>query len=438
MAQFELAQQGQKAWSNLPLAERIKKLRMATDWLYENRGEIGREITQQMGRPIRYSPNELGGLKERADVMFELAPDALKDHIPPNKTGFQRSIKREPLGVVAVLAPWNYPYLTSVNAIIPALIAGNAVVLKPSSQTPGVAERYSQAFKKAELPDGVFQSLFLTHDDASTLMQDTRVNYVAFTGSVAGGHAVNAALAQKFTNAGLELGGKDPAYVRSDADPVAAAVALADGAFFNSGQSCCGIERVYVHENHFETFVETIVNEAEALKLGDPNLTEISIGPMASVKGADGVRAQIETALAAGAKAHLTIDENWGSPYLPAQVLTNVNHDMDIMRDETFGPVVGIMTVSNDEEAVDLMNDSEFGLTASIWTQDVLAAETIGAKIESGTVFMNRCDYLDPALAWTGVKNSGRGATLSVIGFEHLTRPKSYHFKLPLSQQETS
>ncbi|PWQ93403.1 aldehyde dehydrogenase family protein [Leucothrix arctica] len=430
---LSLALDGQKQWRALSLSERIATLKIAVEYLHDNREPLGLEITQQMGRPIRYTAGELAGLKERADMMFELAPEALKDHVPPLKDGFERRISREPLGIVAVLAPWNYPYLTSVNAIIPALIAGNAVILKPASQTPMTALRYSEAFEKAGLPEGVFQHLFLTHDTTATLIGDPRVDYVAFTGSVGGGHAVSKAIAHKFIGAGLELGGKDPAYVRADTDTVEAAVSLADGAFFNSGQSCCGIERIYVDESQFDIFVDTVITEAKVLTLGNPTDTDISMGPMATARGADGVRTQIKTAINAGATAHLPVDENWGSPYLKPQVLTNVSHDMAIMHDETFGPVVGIMAVSGDDEAITLMNDSEFGLTASIWTQDTDAARTIGQQLETGTVFMNRCDYLDPALAWTGVKNSGRGATLSSLGFEHLTRPKSYHFKLPVS-----
>lgn len=423
------AQDAQKRWREAPLETRIKKLKAACDHLYSSRDEIGLEITRQMGRPIRYSPSELGGLKERGDAMLAIAKTALADISPAPVDGSERWIAREPLGVVAVLAPWNYPFLTSVNAIIPALAAGNSVILKHSAQTPLVAKRYAEAFEAACLPEGVFQIVFLDHAGASALVSDPAVDYVAFTGSVGGGESVNQAISGKFIAAGLELGGKDPAYVRSDADVSQAAENLADGAFFNSGQSCCGIERIYADAAMFDELVEGIVEHAKALVLGDPTDEATTLGPMASVKGADAVRQQIADAIAAGAKAHLPVDENWGSAYLAPQVLTNVDHSMDVMSEESFGPVVGIVPVDDDEEAIGLMNDSQYGLTASIWTKDAEAAKTIGAQIETGTVFLNRCDYLDPYLAWTGVKNSGRGCTLSALGYEHLTRPKSYHFK---------
>lgn len=430
-AALSLAAAVQRDWAAAPLTERIEILGRAVSYLYDSREEIGVEITRQMGRPVRYTAGELGGVKERGEMMLALAPKALADIQAETKEGFTRKIKREALGIVAVLAPWNYPFLTSVNAIIPALVSGNAVILKHSAQTPLVARRYAEAFKHAGLPDGVFQILFLDHAGAATLMGDPRVDYVAFTGSVGGGHAVMQAISDKFIGAGLELGGKDPAYVRADADPVNAAVNLADGAFFNSGQSCCGIERIYVDQSHFDVVVETVVSEAKALVLGDPMKPETTLGPMASVKGADSVRHYIKDAIEAGATAHLPADENWGSAYLGPQVLTDVTHKMGVMAEECFGPVVGIMATANDAEAITLMNDSDYGLTASLWTNDIDVAESIGDQLETGTVFLNRCDYLDPELAWTGVKNSGRGATLSKLGFEHLTRPKSYHFKLP-------
>ncbi len=426
----ERARLGQIVWRQTSLDDRLKRLQVATDYLFDHREEIGLEITNQMGRPVRYSAGELAGVKERSEHMLGLAKTALEDIRPAAVEGFDRKIARVPLGVVAVLAPWNYPFLTSVNAIIPALAAGNSVILKHSEQTPLVALRYQQAFEIAKLPVGVFQYLFLSHEGAAKLVASPGVDYVAFTGSVAGGHAISKAVRDKFIDVGLELGGKDPAYVRGDADAAEAAISLADGAFFNSGQSCCGIERIYVARGLFDQFVVGVVSEAEKLVVGDPRLPETTLGPLTSAKGADFVRQQISDAIGQGATAHLPIDDNWGSAYLAPQVLTNVTHDMNVMKQETFGPVVGMMAVDDDQQAIDLMNDSQYGLTASIWTQDVEAARLIGAQLQTGTVFLNRCDYLDPGLAWTGVKNSGRGCTLSSIGYEQLTRPKSYHFKL--------
>ncbi|MGE0719818.1 MAG: aldehyde dehydrogenase family protein, partial [Alphaproteobacteria bacterium] len=349
--------------------------------------------------------------------------------------GFRRWIARDPLGVVLVVAPWNYPYLTSVTAVIPALLAGNVVVLKHSHQTPLVAERYAAAMAAAGLPDGVFRHLHLSHADTERAIRDPRVAFVCFTGSVAGGAAVQRALADRFVGAGLELGGKDPGYVRADADLDHAVETLVDGAFFNSGQSCCGIERIYVDAAVHDRFVDAAVALTEKYVLGNPTEAATNLGPMVRTAAADFVRAQTAEAVAQGARAlvnpKLFAADAAGTPYLAPQILTQVDHSMRVMTEETFGPVVGIMKVAGDEEALRLMNDSAYGLTAAVFTRDVDAAAALGARIETGTVFMNRCDYLDPALAWTGVKNSGRGCTLSVIGFEQLTRPKSFHFRLP-------
>jgi len=339
-----------------------------------------------------------------------------------------------PLGVVVVVAPWNFPYLTAVNAVLPALIAGNAVVLKHSHQTPLCAERLLEAFASAGVPLGVFQYLHLSHADTSHLMGDRRVASVCFTGSVSGGKAVVSATASGFATSGLELGGKDPAYVRADANLAHAVESLTDGAFFNAGQSCCGIKRIYVAASRYQEFVDGVVALTTQYKLGSPLDPQTTLGPLVRTSAADAIRSQVRDALARG--AHQLIDETAfaaaspGTPYLAPQVLIDVDHSMAIMREESFGPVVGIMKVASDAQALQLMNDSEFGLTAAIYSSDAQCAEALGDELESGTVFMNRCDYLDPALAWTGVKNSGRGCTLSRVGFEQLTRPKSYHFRV--------
>lgn len=423
----------QKTWKKLPLEDKQALLLKALDALMAQQDDIAMEITQQMGRPIAQAAGELGGLKERALYMINKAPDALADIVPEPIDGFTRYIKREALGIVAIIAPWNYPYLTSVNGIFPALLAGNAVVLKHSHQTPLVADRYAEAFAAAGLPEGVFQTLDLSHDDTAFMIADPRVDFVNFTGSVKGGLAVQDALSSRFISAGLELGGKDAAYVRADAALDNAVESLVDGAFFNSGQSCCGIERIYVHESVYDAFVEKFVAITKTYKLGNPLDKETNLGPMVRTSSADFVRSEIKKAVAQGAKA--LIDESLfpsskdGTAYLAPQVVVDVDHTMDIMCEENFGPVVGIMKVSNDSEALRLVNDSAYGLTASIWTQDHAIGEALAEDVEAGTVFINRCDYLDPALAWTGVKNSGRGCTLSVLGFDGLTRPKSYHFK---------
>jgi acyl-CoA reductase-like NAD-dependent aldehyde dehydrogenase len=431
---LDSARAAQRGWGSLPLSDRCRILGKAVDAFVAKANDIAAEITWQMGRPIRHSPGEIRGFEERARYMLNIAPEALAPVQPGDKAGFERQIKRVPLGLVVAVAPWNYPYLTAVNAVLPALIAGNAVVLKASHQTPLCAERFLEAFAGAGVPAGVFQYLHLSHADTARLMGDARVASVCFTGSVSGGRAVVAATASGFATSGLELGGKDPAYVRSDANLAHAVDTLTDGAFYNAGQSCCGIKRIYVAASRYEEFVAGVVDLTKKYRLGSPLDPETTIGPVVRTAAAESVRSQVREAVGQGARQ--LIDEAWfaasapGTPYLAPQVLVGVDHSMAIMRDETFGPAVGIMKVASDEEAVRLMNDSDFNLTAAIFSADAARAEALGDALETGTVFLNRCDYLDPALAWTGVKNSGRGCTLSRVGFEQLTRPKSYHFRL--------
>ena len=422
-----------EVWRDVPVAERAEVCARAVDAVVAARDDIAGEITWQMGRPIRYSPAEVGGFEKRARHMIAIAPEALADVGIGDREGFTRFIRRQPLGVVFTVAPWNYPYLTSVNSVIPALMAGNAVILKHSAQTPLAAERYAEAFVAADLPTGVFQFLHLDHPSTAKVIRAPEVDFVAFTGSVGGGEMVEAAAHGRFIGVGLELGGKDPAYVRADADLDFAVENLVDGAFFNCGQSCCGIERLYVHERVYDSFVGGFANLVGQYKLGDPTDPETTLGPMVRAEAADFVRAQTSDAISAGAKALIDPSgfdtDGEGTPYLAPQVLTGVDHSMSVMTEESFGPVVGIMKVGSDDEAVDLMNDSCFGLTASIWTADETAAVAIGGQVDTGTWYQNRCDFLDPALAWTGVKLSGRGCTLSALGYEALTRPKSFHLR---------
>ena len=422
-----------EVWRDVPVAERAEVCARAVDAVVAARDDIAGEITWQMGRPIRYSPAEVGGFEKRARHMIAIAPEALADIGIGDREGFTRFIRRQPLGVVFTVAPWNYPYLTSVNSVIPALMAGNTVILKHSAQTPLAAERYAEAFDSADLPTGVFQFLHLDHPSTAKVIRAPEVDFVAFTGSVGGGEMVEAAAQGRFIGVGLELGGKDPAYVRADADLDFAVENLVDGAFFNCGQSCCGIERLYVHERVYDSFVGGFADLVGQYKLGDPTDPETTLGPMVRAEAADFVRAQTSDAISAGAKALIDPSgfdaDGEGTPYLAPQVLTGVDHSMSVMTEESFGPMVGIMKVGSDDEAVDLMNDSRFGLTASIWTADETAAVAIGDRVDTGTWYQNRCDFLDPALAWTGVKLSGRGCTLSALGYEALTRPKSFHLR---------
>ena len=423
----------QCAWKRTPLAERSAFCTRVIEAMLAMRDEIVPELAWQMGRPVRYGAGELRGFEERARHMIAIAPQALAPIEPEAKPGFRRSIRREPLGTVLVIAPWNYPYLTAVNSIIPALMAGNAVILKHATQTLLVGERFAVACQRAGLPAGLFQNLLMDHAQTARVIASGQVQQVNFTGSVSGGQAMEAAAAGHFLGVGLELGGKDPAYVRADADIAHAVDNLVDGSYFNSGQSCCGIERIYVDRAIYQEFVERFVDLTSQYLLGNPLDDATTLGPLVKPAAAEFVRGQITEALGKGARALLDpkafAADRPGSAYLAPQVLVDVDHGMSVMRDESFGPVVGIMPVSDEAQAIQLMNDSEFGLTASIWTQDLEAAERIGDMIATGTVFMNRCDYLDPALAWTGVKQSGRGATLSQVGYETLTRPKSFHLR---------
>ena len=427
------AQEAAPVWRALNILDRQSILSSAADFLASETDEIALELTWQMGRPTHQARGEMVGFEARARHMNAIADAALADIATDYLPGFTRFIRREPLGLVFVMAPWNYPYLTAVNAIWPAILAGNTVILKHSHQTPLCAERFATAFARAGVPDGVFQPLHLSHDGAAALMRDGAVGFVAFTGSVAGGHAVQQALAGRFVGAGLELGGKDPAYVRHDADIGHAVENLASAAFFNAGQSCCAIERIYVHEGVYEDFTAGLVLAARNYRLGDPRREETNLGPMVRPAAADFVRGQIAEAVQSGAVPMVDPKtfrgDREGSAYKAPQVLVNVNHEMRVMTEESFGPVVGVMKVRSDEEAIALMNDSDYGLTAAIWTGDEDAAIAIGDKVETGTWFMNRCDYLDPELAWSGVKNSGRGCSLSTVGYEQLTRPKSFHLR---------
>ncbi|MCF4099256.1 aldehyde dehydrogenase family protein [Maritalea mediterranea] len=421
----------QKAWAKRPLDERIALVRAGIAKVGEMNDQIVEELAWQMGRPVRFG-GEFGGFEERGLHMANIAEKALAPIEIEESDQFSRYIERIPHGVVLVVAPWNYPYMTAINTVAPALIAGNSVMLKHASQTLLVGERMAEAFHAAGVPEEVFQNVFLDHDTTSALIAAGSFGFVNFTGSVGGGVAMEKAAAGTFTGVGTELGGKDPGYVMEDADVDAAVATLIDGAMFNSGQCCCGIERIYVAESLFDEFVEKSLKLVSSYKLGNPLDSETTIGPMAHKRFAEEVRAQTNEAIAAGAKPLIDpalFPEDDGGAYLMPQILVNVDHSMRVMRDESFGPVVGIMKVKDDAEAIKLMNDSEFGLTAALWTKDIERAKRIGDQIETGTVFMNRADYLDPALCWTGCKNTGRGGGLSEIGYHNLTRPKSYHLK---------
>jgi acyl-CoA reductase-like NAD-dependent aldehyde dehydrogenase len=425
------ARKAQKSWAKRPLDERVQLVMKGVARLNEMVDEVVPELAWMMGRPVRYG-GEFKGFNERSNYVANVAAEALAPIQIEDSAAFTRRIEREPHGVVFVIAPWNYPYMTAINTVAPALMAGNTVIIKHAAQTLLVGERMVRAFVEAGVPEDVFQNLFLDHATSEKLIAAGSFNFINFTGSVAGGRAVERAAAGTFTSMGLELGGKDPGYVMEDADLDAAVDTLMDGATFNSGQCCCGIERIYVHENLYDAFVEKSVAWVSNYKLGNPLEAETTLGPMAHARFAKTVREQVADAVAKGAKALVDpklFPQDDGGAYLMPQVLVDVDHSMEFMREETFGPAVGIMKVKSDTEALDLMNDCKYGLTVSLWTKDEDRASRLGAELDTGTVFMNRCDYLDPALVWTGVKETGRGGSLSMLGFHNLTRPKSYHLK---------
>ena len=422
----------QEKWALTSFDERGKYCLKFLDALLSMNDDITTEIAWQMGRPVRYG-GEKGGVEQRTRFVVGAAEAALAPHMVEDSGSFRRYVKHVPVGIVLVVAPWNYPYLTTINTIIPALMAGNSVILKHAAQTLLVGERFAKAFEMAGLPKGLFQNIVMNHAQTEKLLGSGKIDHCNFTGSVAGGRAIEKAAAGTFMTLGLELGGKDPAYVMEDANVDAAIETLVDGAFYNSGQCCCGIERIYVHEKVYDQFVEDAVELTKKYVVGNPLDPETTIGPMAQARFADFIREQKAEATRKGATAHVNMKvdlDKPGSPYMAPEIYTGVDHQMSLMRDESFGPVVGIMKVRGDEDAIALMNDSPYGLTASLWTQDIDRAASIGDQVETGTVFMNRCDYLDPALVWTGVKETGKGASLSVFGIQALTRPKSYHLKI--------
>jgi acyl-CoA reductase-like NAD-dependent aldehyde dehydrogenase len=428
---LNLAQRAQPAWSALPLPIRCEILGDAVAAFVAQAADIATEITWQMGRPICHAPREVRGFEERARDMLTAAPPVFFGLEHGDRAAWRRQIKRIPVGVVVVVAPWNYPYLTPVNAVLPALIAGNAVVLKHSHQTPLCAERFREVFVGAGVPAGVFQYLHLSHAHTLGLISDRRVASACAAGSGLSGRAAIAAAAGS-ANSVLELGGKDPAYVRSDANLTQAIETLTESAFFNAGESRCGIKRIYVAASRYDDFIAGFVDLTKRYRLGSPLDPETTLGPVVRTSVAEAVRAQVKDAVARGARQLL--DEKLfeasapGTPYLAPQVLVGVDDSMAIMREESFGPAAGIINVESDEEAVYLMNDSSFGMSASIFSADSLRAEQLADALDSGTVFLNRCDRLGPNLSATEAEHSGRDNTLSSVGLEQLTTPKSYHF----------
>ncbi|KAI1336607.1 aldehyde dehydrogenase [Xylariaceae sp. FL0016] len=430
-----LAAETFKTWGKTTLTDRQIIVKKALDLLEKKKDELAEEITVQMGRPIAYTGVEVTTAVKRGNYLVKISEETLKDTDGEAEKGFKRFIRKVPVGPVLVLFPWNYPYLTLVNSLVPALLSGNTVILKPSPQTPTVAEQVTKIFTEAGLPSGVLQYF---HCGSPTTMEamvrNPKIDLICFTGSLAGGLSVQKAASDRIVNVGLELGGKDPAYVRGDVDLDWAAAEIVDGCIFNSGQSCCSIERVYVEEKVYDAFIEAAQKVLKDYKVGEPLAKETQIGPVISKRSKETFESHIKDALDKGAKDKTPENATFSDlppkgNFVKPTLLVDVNHTMTVMMEETFGPVIPVMKVKSDEEAVKLMNDSEFGLTASIWTKDTNHGYALAEEVEAGTVFVNRADFPSPDLAWTGWKNSGKGVTLSKFGFDQFVKLKSFHLK---------
>jgi acyl-CoA reductase-like NAD-dependent aldehyde dehydrogenase len=424
------AREAFEKWRLVPLQDRIRYIKEGLGYVKNSRDEIAREITGQMGKPLNESMNEIGGVFERAEYMLSIAEESLSPDILPEKPGFYRRIEHEPLGVVLDIAAWNYPLLIAVNVVVPALLAGNTILLKHSTKTPLCGIHFEKAFNHS-LP-GLVNNLIISHEQTLALVRDPRVDHVVFTGSVNGGRQVYQAVSSRFIDVGLELGGKDPSYIAEDADLDFTVPNVVEGACYNAGQSCCAIERVYVHRKHYELFLEQAKVFMESYRLGDPLDNRTTLGPLVSRVALDHLDHQVADAMQRGAQLVLggkRQDNTKGNFFLPT-LIANVPNDADVMQEESFGPILPTSVVNSDQEALRLMNESRYGLTASVWTEDQKRAEWFARELKAGTIFQNRADYLDPGLPWTGVRESGKGSSLSKYGYLHLTRPKSIHFRI--------
>ncbi|MGD0778394.1 MAG: aldehyde dehydrogenase family protein [Candidatus Solibacter sp.] len=420
----------QQQWRDVPVETRVDICRQFIDAFGAMKEQVALDITRQMGKPLGQARHEVNTMLDRARTMVRLAPGSLQDDMLPPKEGFHRFIRHEPLGIVLDVPAWNYPLLIAVNVVVPALLAGNAVLIKHARLTPLCGDAFADAFRQTSLPPDLIASIHVGHAAIGKLIDTRAVDFISFTGSVEGGRQVYQEASTQLLDMGLELGGKDPALVCEDANFDFTVPNLVDGAFYNTGQSCCAIERIYVMRPLFSRFVDAYVAEVEKYKVGDPEDESTTIGPLAQRKAVDFMEFQVGQAVGLGARV-LTGGRRLPGPgyYFEPTVLVDVDHGMSVMMQESFGPVIGIMPVDTEEEAVRLMNDSPYGLTASIWTEDMARGEQLAHRTAAGTVYVNRCDYLDPELAWVGIKDSGHGCTLSHLGFRYLTRPKSFHLR---------
>lgn len=434
-AVLDAARAAARAFRHSTVAERVALCTRALDAMIADKETIARDITRTMGKPLSQARGEVDGMAGRARHMIAIAEEHLADVVLPEKENFVRRIRKEPLGVVFDLPAWNYPLLTAVNAVFPAILAGNAVIVKHSPRTPLTGPAFARAFEKASAPAGLVQSLDCDHPTSERIVGDSRVDHVLFTGSVFGGHRIQKAASDRFLHVGLELGGNDPAYVAADVDVAKVAEQIVDGAIYNAGQSCCAVERVYAHESVYDALVAACEPLVRAYVLGDPEADATNLGPIAQPYHPAELEAFVKDATGRGAKlvyGGKAISVDGKGRFFEPTLLAGVPFDADVFKKESFGPILPIAKVASDDEALARMNDSTLGLTASVWTRDLERAERFARLLEAGTVYMNRCDALDPALPWSGVKDSGRGLTLSQLAFDALTRPKAVHFRLAL------
>jgi acyl-CoA reductase-like NAD-dependent aldehyde dehydrogenase len=431
---FERARAAQHAWARAPLRERLEVVRRFGELLSSRRNDLAALLTSEMGKPITQSRNELTAMQQRIGFFLENTGRALADEPvytsdPKAPSATDETIRYEPLGVVANVSAWNYPWFVGSNVYMPALLTGNAVLYKPSEFATLSGLAVSDLLREAGLPGDVFIPIVGGRDTGAALLRQN-IDAVCFTGSYATGKKIAETVAGRLIRVQLELGGKDPAYVCDDVNVANAAAAVAEGAFYNTGQSCCAVERVYVHKGVAPTFIDAFVGAVRGYAVGDPTDENTFIGPLARKAQLDVLDDQVRDAKSSGARLLVGGQRRKGKGYyFEPTVLAGVDHGMKVMRDESFGPIIGIQEVSGDDEAVKLMNDTEYGLTAAVYTQDRARAERVLAQVDAGTVYWNCCDRVSPRLPWTGRKHSGIGTTLSIAGIRAFVQPKAWHLR---------
>lgn len=426
---FSAVREAQKEWSNTPLKERKSVVARFDKLLAKNKEECARTLTKEMGKPLTQSLREVEGTANRIGFFLEHVEKTMHDETVSKSSDMVETLSFEPLGVIANISAWNYPYFVGSNVFIPALLTGNAVLYKPSEYASLTGQKIAQLFEEAGLPSALFQTVTGGGDVGARLLEQP-LNGVFFTGSVETGRKIATAVAPRFIRLGLELGGKDPAYVCDDVDVETVAENLVDGAFYNAGQSCCSVERIYIHDKVFNAFTEAFCEKTKKLVVGDPLSESTFIGPLARKAQIRVLNEQVSDAQTKGALVLVTggHQEGRGWYYRPV-VLGNVDHTMKLMREESFGPIIGLMRVKNDSEAIRLMNDTSYGLTASVHTKNEDRAREILEAVNTGTVYWNCCDRVSPLLPWTGRKDSGMGSTLSKLGIFSFVQPKAWHMR---------